>query len=355
LNDRTPAPRRWLLPLLSLLVLVGAACGEDGVVDPPGANAREVGVVLNSVDLSLSIFPVDSPQASRPPVGLGPDGSPVGFARREGLVAVPMGIVPALVVVDVEAGVVVRTVALPAGSGATGAAFLDDSTVLVANPGRNTVVPVDVGDGTTGAEIPVGRYPQAIVVSGARVGVLNAELGPDFQPDGPGTVTVLDRESLEVVGTVALGATNPGGAAPSGEGRIFVVGSGSFGGGDGSLSLVDLERRAEIGHWEGFGEFPFGVAVGPGGRVYVASFAYGLVVWDPGAASFVHSPSDPVTPEGIPSVSGLAFDSEGRLHTLRPECAGPSVVHRLDPGLEVSATWPVGACPIALAFTRLGS
>lgn len=351
MTDRTAAPRRWLL---ALLVLVVAACGDDGVVDPPGSDAREVGVVLNSVDLSLSVFPVDSPRTSRPPIGLGPDGSPVGFARREELVVVPMGIVPALVVVDVEAGAVVRTVALPAGSGATGAAFLDDSTVLVANPGRNTVVPVDVSDGTTGAEVPVGRYPQAVVVSGTKVGVLNAELGPDFQPDGPGTVTVLDRESLEVLGTVSLGATNPGGAATAGDGRVFVVGSGSFGRGDGSLSLVDLERRVEIGHWEGFGEFPFGVAVGPGGRVYVASFAYGLAVWEPATASFAHPPTDPITPEGIPSVSGLAFDSEGRLHTLRPECAGPSVVHRLDSGLRVSATWPVGACPIALAFTRVG-
>ena len=345
------------IPLsLRRLALVLAAAGlsacDGGPTGPDPSHAREVGVVLNSIDVTLTLFPVDSPDDVRTVV-LAPDGSPVGFAARGDLAVVPMGFLPALAVVDLKEGVVARSVALPTNSGATGAAFLDDSIVLVANPGLNSVSRVNVRSGSVAPPIPVGTYPQGIVVSGARVGVINANLGPDFLPQGPGTVTVLDRSSLEVLGTVPLSGHNPGDAAVAEDGTVYVVSSGRFGAGDGSLSLVDLQARVELAHHEGFGEFPFAAALGPDGRLHVGSFGYGVAVWDPATASFVRAPSQAVTPEGIPSVSGLAFDADGRLWTLRPDCSAPSVANRLDGSWAVEAQVPVGTCPIDLAFSSL--
>ena len=348
------APSRRWMPLAVLLVsLVAAACGDDGT-GPGVEDGTEVTVVLNSIDLSLSVLPVDSPGVTHPPIGLGPDGSPVGFAIRDDLAAVPMGFVPALVVVDLSAGSVLRTVGLPQGSGATGAAFVNDSIVLVANPNLDTVVPVNVLRGTVAEQIEVGGYPQAVAVAGDRLLVLNAELGADFLPTGPGTVTVLDRDDLGVLGTVPLSGTNPGAAVTAADGRVWVVNSGSFGAADGSLSLVDPSAAEETGHWSGFGEFPFGAALGGNGRLHVGSFAYGLAVWDTDARSFLRPPDAAVEPEGMPSVSGVAFDPEGRLYTLRPDCSAPSVALRLDPSYEPEASWPVGTCPIAVAFTVVG-
>ncbi|MEE8148253.1 MAG: hypothetical protein V3T24_11655, partial [Longimicrobiales bacterium] len=55
----------------------------------------EVGIVLSSTELSLTIFEVEDPAQTRT-VGLGPDGSPVSMAVWGNLAAVPLGIVPAV-------------------------------------------------------------------------------------------------------------------------------------------------------------------------------------------------------------------------------------------------------------------
>lgn len=350
-RDR-PTPR-WLRLATGVLVVAGmplvAGCDGDGVGPDPVASSQEVGVVVNSVDLSLSVFPVDSPGVVRAPIGLAPDGSPVAAAVRNGLAAVPMGILPAVAVVDLETGELAH-VQLPENSGATGAAFLNDSLVLAANPNLDNVTPVNVVRGTAAPAIPVGRYPHFVLAVDGRVVVLNAELGPDFEPAGPGTATILDRESLEVLGQVQLSGTNPGAAAASGDGNVWILNGGTFGSAGGSLSLIDPVALEEVEHHEGFGLFPSAVTVGPAGRVYVASFSYGLALWDPAQGGFIHAPDDAVTPGGTPSASAVAFDSEGRLYTVRPDCSGPGAIYRLGPTYAVQDTRDVGTCPIGLTF-----
>ena len=342
-----PPGRRACLALL----LFFAACQDVTEPSPP---VEERGVVLNSLELSLTIFSVEDP-GQTVTVGLGPEGSPVSLAVTGRWAAVPLGFVPALAVVDLDEAALARTVPLPAGSGATGVAFLTDSTVLVANPALNSVTPVNVRTGEVGAEIGVGTYPQVVALAGDRVAVINAELGPDFQPSGPGTITVLDRPSLAVLGTVTLSGENPGAAVPGPGGLLYVVNSGRFGFGDGSVSVVDLVGLDEVEHHGGFGEFPFSAAFPPGqDLLHVGSFGYGLAVWDAGSETFLRAPDAAITPEGIPSVSGHAFDLDGRLYTLRPDCSAPSVAHRLLPSYEVEISLPVGLCPIAIAFTPEG-
>ena len=342
--------RAGMALLLPALGLLAAGCGDAGTGPGPG-QGREEGVVLNSVDISLSLVDAaaDSVEAT---VGLGPAGSPVGVAVRGGMAAVPMGVVAAVAVVDLATRQVV-TYGLPSGSGATGAAFVDDTLLLVANPGLGSVSPVNLRTGMVGAPIAVGNGPQGVVVVGDRVVVINAELGPDYLPEGPGTLTLLDARTLERVGTVTLSGENPGDAAPGPDGLLYVVNSGGYGEGNGSLSVVDVAAGREVEHDTGFGDFPFAVEVGPEGRVYVASFSYGVAVWDPASRSFVRAPDAAVAPAGIPSTSGMAFDAEGRLHTLVPECQDRGRVLRLDTSFQVAAEVTVGTCPTGIAFTRV--
>ena len=107
-----PGRLGWL-PLLAALLL--AACSGDGTESLPPETA-EVGVVLSSTDVSLTIFEVENPVQTRI-VGLGPDGSPVTMAVRGHLAAVPLGFVPAVAVVDLKDGLLVRTVPLPQDRG----------------------------------------------------------------------------------------------------------------------------------------------------------------------------------------------------------------------------------------------
>jgi len=344
-------PATWTLrrttPLALLLGLLLAACEGGGTEPTPPLDERAV--VLNSLEVSLTVFSTEDP-GSITTVGLAPEGSPVTLAATAEHAVVPLGFVSAVAIVDLTEARVVTTIALPPGSGATGVAFASASTAVVANPSRGTVSPVNVVTRMAEPEIAVGTYPQAVVRVGNRVAVLNGGLGPDFQPAEPGSVAVLDALTLEVRGTVTLSGENPGAAAVGPGGRLYVVNSGRFGAADGSLSVVDLVTLRELEHHEGFGEFPYAAAFGPDGLLYVGSFGYGVAVWDPAGDAFVRSPDDAIEPEGIPSVSGLGFDAQGRLYTLRPDCSEPSVANRLGGAFEVDLQVPVGICPIALVF-----
>jgi hypothetical protein len=348
--DVPSAPVRVLRGLTLLFALNAAACSDP--TGPPIPTGEAVGVVLASADRTLTVFAVEDP-TDRFSIGLGPDGSPVTLAARGNLVAVPLGSVPAVAVVDLEARAVTRTVALPEGSGATGVAFLNDSIAIVANPSLNTVSPINVLRGTRGADIPVGTYPQAAVAVDDTVFVINANLGPDFSPAGPATVSVITGAPAQVVRTITLSGVNAGAGAATADGRVVIVQAGSFGAANGSVSIVDRATLTETRHVTGFGDFPGAVAVGPDGRIHVGSFSYGIAIWDPPTSAFVHPPDDAVEPDGIPSVSGLAFDDDGRLYSLVPECQAPSRVLRLTAALEVAAGIPVGTCPFGIAFTRI--
>lgn len=339
---------------LVLAALPLAACGEGGgLTTTLPTPAYTAAVVLNSVDNSLSVIPLDPGEGQAFTVGLGPAGAPVTLAARGAVVAVPLGVAPALAVVDLEKRALAHTVALPDNSGATGAAFLDDSLVVVAHSNLNSVSVVNVLRGTVGVPIAVGGFPQRVLAANDTVWVLNAELGGDFLPTGPGTVSVLTGRPLAVVRTIQLSGFNPGGGALSG-GMLYVVNSGSFGSSDGSISSVSRATLEETRHDAGFGEFPGDVAVLPGGALAVSSFGYGLAVWDPVSTAFIHAPADPVTPGGAPSVSGIGTAPDGALWALEGQCSQPGRAFILDGGsLALLRTVTAGTCPIEVAFAEV--
>ncbi len=349
-EPRRARSQRLSLTFLGALLL--AACSGDGTEALP-AETAEVGVVLSSVDLSLTIFEVENPAQTRI-VGLGPDGSPVTMAVRGNLAAVPLGFVPAVAVVDLKEGAVVMTVGLPEGSGATGAAFVNDSIVLAANSSLNSVTPINVLAGTSGSDIAVGRFPQAIVVEGGRAFVLNAELDESFAPDGPATVSVIDIESLELTSTIKLSGENAAAGGVGPDGRLYIVNSGSFGAANGSLSVVNLTSLTEAEHHPGFGDFPGSLALGPSARAFVGAFSYGVAVWDTSLDAFIRGPAEALEPGGVPSTSGVGFDEAGRLYTLTPGfCQDPGTANRHDGAYDAQITIPVGICPFAIAFTTI--
>jgi len=333
------------------LALLISACDDDGSTGPEGPVAIETAVILNSLDLSLTVFPVGSPQ-NRRAIGLAQAGSPVSVAVRNDIAVVPLGLLSAAAIVDLKADGV-TSVPLPENSGATGVAFFDDSTVYVGNPSRNTVTRINVNRGTAEPEIEVGVFPQAIIASRFWIFVLNGELDANYQPTRPGTITVIDPKADTVRATIALSGFNPSAAAFGPDQRLYVINSGSFGQADGSLSVVDPVALVEVGHEPGFGEFPGDIAIDQSGFVHVSSFAYGIAVWNSVEGGFRFSPSDPLVLNGHATSSGVGFDSAGRLYSLIPgDCIAPSVAVRADNDLTEEIS--VGVCPYDLAFTGVG-
>lgn len=337
-------------------LVVALALTVTGCDDPTGSDPiepRPVGVVVNSVDNSLTVFPVNAPDSSST-IGLGADGTPVGAAVAGSLVVVPLGLIPAAAVVDLQQGILLHTIALPQGSGATGVATFGADSALVANPQLNTVSVIDAAAGTAGPEIQVGAYPATIVADGGVAYVVNRHLDANFQPTGAGSVTVVDLASLEVVGTIQLTGTNPGSAVLNGD-RLYVLNAGSWGQDNGSLSIVDTGTSTEIEHVTGFGNFPGSLTLGPDGRLYIASFSYGVAIWDPASASFVRSPDQPIQPDGVSAISSVGFDGEDRLYALRPRCTPgePDLAFRLTADLEIDRSITVGNCPTDILFTEI--
>lgn len=331
---------------LGLLTACSDGTGPGGGGGGP-VTARSV-IVLNSTDRSLTVIPEAETGATRT-IGLGPQGSPVTLAARGQYVAVPMGTYPFVVVVDLVSGTVARTIPLPAGSGATGVAFVNDSIAVVANPGLNSVTPVNVLRGTAGAQVPVGVYPQAVVQVGGATFVLNANL-VNFAPAGPGSVSVLNTRQ-QVVSTIALTGTNPGAAAVTGN-TLYVLNAGRFGQNEGSLSVVPLTTEQESRRETGFGDFPGGLALSPTGELYVSVYGTGVLVWNPAARLFTRGLNNPILPGGAPPTSGLGFDSTGRVWALNPgTCDAPGKAYRLLPSGPVEREVTTGICPFAVVAT----
>ncbi len=341
--------RSLALGLTLAFAMVTTGCEGDPI--EPDLVLRELGVVVASTDVALTIFDVDDPGVIRT-VGLGADGSPVTLATRGDLAAVPLGIVPAVAIVDLVQGSLLRTVALPAGSGATGVAFINDSIVLVANSALGTVSPVNVLSGQALSEIEVGVFPQGVIAVDGLAYVINANL-VNFAPAGPSSLTVIDGATLQVIDEIVLSGENAAAAALGPNGLLYVLQSGNWGMDDGSLSIVNLSSRTEIDHVSGFGNFPGSVAVDGQSHVYVGVFGVGMLVWDALTGSFVRGPDNAVEPGGVASTSGIAHDSEGRTYALTPDCQNPAATHRLAADYSLDLSIPVGICPFAISFTEV--
>ncbi len=345
------------ISILVTIVVALAGCNDDSgrvITDPVNGGVSEYGVVVNSIDVSITVVPVDSPQNARQ-VGLAPAGTPVSAAASGQLIAIPLGQVSALAVYDFATGAV-KTIALPPNSGASGVAFVSDSIVYVANSNLNTVSVVDVARGTVDRDIPVGVFPQAIAARQDRVFVMNGELDSNFQPARPGTITVIDPGTHEVTDTVRLSGFNPTAGAWRFDGLLYVVNSGTFGRADGSVSVVNPDPAQEIAHHPVFGEFPGDIAFDAFGIAYVSSFAYGIAVWDPDSRAFVNPPSSPLIVGGYSISSGVGFDRAGRLYTLIPgDCIAPGAALRTLPNASLVQEVDVGVCPIDITFTTFSS
>lgn len=333
---------------LAAFTLIALAACEDDPVRPDGGEPREHAVVLNSVSRSVTIFPVSEPD-STVTVALDPLSTPTTLAVRDGIALVPLGLFAAVAVIDLAEGEVIDQIPLPTGSGATGVAIVDDSLAFVANPELNSVTPVYYRTGETGAAIPVGVYPTALVALGDRVFVIEANL-VNFSPAGPSTVSVIDAGALEVDADFVLGGKNAADAATDGD-ELFIVHAGNFDSANAAVSVVDLPIAAETNLHTGFGAFATEVEVLLSGLIIVSSPVYGVTMFDPAEEDFLVDPGEGFGASGA-NVLGIGLDSNQRLWVLDATDCG-------SPGRAIRVTGPAGvavdeatveSCPEAIGF-----
>jgi len=332
-----------------------AMLGVAGCADPsaPLPAPSEVVLVVNSIDPSLSVIPVNA-TGSTYKIGLGgTTPTPVGVAALGAYAVVPMGTDHAVDVVSLRTGTVERVIPLASGSFATGVAIVDDSIAYVANPGLNTVTRINYLTGDT-ASVAVGIYPQAVVATRGKVFVVNGNL-VNFAPAGPGWITVIDPvTNAHATGIDSIPLPLPGNpqyAVVGGDGRLYVVNTGDYVN-DGRLSKVDPVARTEVANFGGFGVGPGAIASDGGERLFISSFTEGLMEFNTTTATVVRGAGDGVP---IPENSGVAVDNEGRIYALTGGCGGATggAAHVLRPDLTERALVPLGICAVGTAVTSI--
>jgi hypothetical protein len=293
-------PRCALAPVaLSLLAL--AACddsstGRNASFLDGTADEAEIGVVVNSLTRSVTLFQAGSPDTQRQiPLGASDLITPTTAAIRGRRVAVPLGGGASVAVVDLDATRVERVFTFPGGN-ATGVAWLDDNTVVAANLVHDYVgkFTLDQQNAAITDTTYVTQAPTTVVTVGNRLFVVSSNLDANFQPAGDGVVTVLDGATMDIVGTVTVGR-NPQYAALGPDGKVYVVNSGAFGvDTEGSVSIIDPTALAVEATVPGFGSFPGAITIDGDGKAYISSFDYGTVVWDTQTRTFDRGPDDPL-------------------------------------------------------------
>ncbi len=340
-------------------MLLGAAgvvlgCAEASAPLPA---AEEVLLLVHRTGSSLSLLRVKSPTVVTPIPLNSATGTPTTVAALNGYAIVPLGDDPGAAVVNLRTVLVERVVPLPANSGATGAAIVDDSIAYVANPNRNSVTRINYLTGDT-ASVAVGQTPRSVVFARGRVFVVNANLTGAGAPIGPSWVSVVDpvtnRLATGVDSILLPGPGNGAFADVAQDGLVYIMNAGPDDGTtDSRLSLLDPVGREELGNFKGFGNAAGAVTDNGGSRLYVSSLTQGLMVFDLINRRVLRGAGNGIA---IPDNSGVAVDGDGRIYaTESGGCTpgSPGKLHILRTNFSESRVVTVPECPVAAVVTEV--
>lgn len=325
--------------LLWLALGIAACAPTLGPSTPP----VEVLVVMDSVDETLRIIPVDSPTVVHHLAINTGSVAASAFALRDRVAAIGYG--DSVSAIDLGLHQVVCKQQLN-GKGPVGALTFDDGgRIYAATPTTDSVAFINVPIGCGVSQGSVRGRPHGFGVD-AR--------GTVFTLVSNGTVGWLISQE-QPHDSIPLGPPgNTTAAVSASDGSLYVVSAGD-GTSSGVLTRVDPVQRTVLAAFSGFGRLPTSLATDGADRVYVVSPVEGLMVFNvrthqvergAGAAAVA-------LPGGA---RGLATDDFGRIYTLITGACGAldhGFVQPLDVDLVAQHPIQVGRCPVALGVTEI--
>lgn len=326
---------RWSVLMLGLTV---AACAPTlGPTTPP----VEVLVVLDSLDDTLRIIPVDSPSVVHHlAINTGAVAASA-FALRGRIAAIGFG--DSVTMLDLGLHQAVCKQQLN-GKGPVGSlTFNDRGQAYAATPTTDSVTLIDLPGGCGVAQGSVHGRPQGFGVGRGTVFVLVSN------------ATVGWLISLDPHDSIPLGP--PGNTTASvfaADGSLYVISAGN-GTANGVLARVDPVQRSVLASFAGFGRLPTYLATDGADRVYVASPIEGLMVFNVRTHQ-VERGAGPLAVALPGRARGLATDDFGRVYALiAGSCAlgDHGIVQPLDVNLVAQHPITVGRCPIGIGVTEI--
>jgi hypothetical protein len=359
-------PLAWSVRSFSGLALGAAmlACGSDATAPAaPGflggtSSNHEIGLVVNSTGKALTLFQLGaSATQTQIPLGSSSAVTPTGLSLRGRRAAVPLGNAASVAFINLETSTVQRFFTFTSGN-ATGSTFVDDTTILAANPTLGIIGRATTGQATDAISLTakVAPQPTAIVVSGGRAVVISSNLDAHFVSLGKGIATVLDPTTLAVLGTVTLGGTNSTDAAVGPDGLVYVVNTGDYAS-PGNLTIVNPATMQAVATVEGMGIGPGAISIDADGLAYISSFSFGTLVWNTKTRAFVRGVDNPVCAKAAGAcrgAGGASTNSAGNLYQVffgDPEHNLPPYAFVYHAGtFALTDSIAVGVGPIAVAI-----
>ena len=340
---------RWLV--LAIGIAASACASTIGPVVP----SIQVLVVLDSMDDTLRIIPVDSPKIVHKVVlGI------AAFNKHALAVSGPVAAIGAAGTAYAVSLTGQRVICTASGLGAgaiTALAFDDNGLVYAAIPSTNGTPHFDpttqqaqcAGGGGT-----VRGGPQGFV--SAR-GILFVVVTGD-KPNSPSWLSTntgqSDNTPLSLQDSIPLSL--PGhaqGAVLASDGYLYVINAGSGTAPNARLSQVDPVQRVEQNVYNGFGTAPQYIAT-DGDRIFVASQLQGLMVFNTRTKQLERDFNSAIPLSGAPR--GLAADDVGRVYALIAgpcNASGQGSISVFGTDLVSQPSVPVGRCPIAIGVTDI--
>jgi YVTN family beta-propeller protein len=276
---------------------------------------HQIGIVVNSTGRSLTLFQLGAPTVTRQ-VALGASNAitPVGLSVRGTTAAVSLGDAASVALVDLNTLAITRYLLFPGGN-ATGQAFVDDTTVLAANPISGVVgeFTVNQASDTITDTVALAPSPTDIVVAGNSAFIISGNLDVNYNPIGNGVVTKINARTLAVLDTVSATGTNSAAGAIGPDGHLYVVNTTDYVN-PGSVTVIDTGSLAVITTIPNVGVGPGTIAIDGAGLAYISSFESGTIIWNTVTQAFVKGPTAPLCVLSGGTCLG-AFDA-------RPDAAG---------------------------------
>lgn len=339
---------RW--SLLAVGIAAAACASTIGPVIP----SVQVLVVLDSLDDTLRIIPVDSPGVVHKVV-LNSIGA---FDKHALAVRGSLGAIAAhgnfAYTVDLISGRLRCTFNSPSPGSIDALIITDNGSVRAAQPLANRDWQFEP---IVGATCPAGgavvRGPKAYVSARSTVFVVAgnpiscAPLPASCEEEKSWLTASPDSIPLSLPG-------NAQGGVVASDGLMYVLNAGNGRQPNARLSQVDPVERTERRAYVGFGTLPRYIAT-DGERVFVASAAEGLMVFNTRTGQVERDANSFIPLIGIPR--GLAADDVGQVYALiAGSCTStgsPGKVQVLGADLVNKRGLIVGRCPVAIGVTDI--
>lgn len=338
--------------LLALGIAAAACAGTIGPVIP----SVQVLVVLDSLDDTLRIIPVDSPGVVHRVALQSGAFSKHALALRGQFAAIGLG--RNALSYDLAARRTICQTVILDPSSLTGLinslAFTDDgSQVLAAITSTNITGEFLPGNCNSGAVLV--RSPVAFVSARSTFFTIAGKPPacdplPALCPELPSWLsTPADSIPLSLPG-------NAQGGVLASDGLLYVINAGRGRLANARLSQVDPVSKIEQSVYNGFGTLPQYITT-DGDRVFVASALEGLMVYNTRTRLVERSASSPIALFGSPR--GLAADDVGRVYALIAggctSTGAPGSVQLFGADLVSKHGPNLGRCPVAIGVTDIPS